>query len=215
MTVTELTPPEFQRRAKLLKMVLLDVDGVLTDGTIILTGSGDDIKHFNVQDGMGVTLARAAGLKVGILTGRTSQAVQRRAEELKMDEVIQGYFHKNQALDALLDKLGLSCEEIAYIGDDILDLPVMRRIGLPIAVANARPEVKAASAYVTAESGGARGGAGGHRLAAGNEGSKRRNLCPVRRRRRRRQPTDDRLAAVSNERRHALGGNSRADDWRV
>ncbi len=154
MTVTELTPLEFQRRAMLLKMVLLDVDGVLTDGTIILSGSGDDIKHFNVQDGMGVTLARAAGLKVGILTGRTSQAVQRRAEELKMDEVIQGYFHKNQALDALLDKLGLSCEEIAYIGDDILDLPVMRRIGLPIAVANARPEVKAASVYGTAESGG-------------------------------------------------------------
>ena len=154
MTAAELTQLEFQRRAKLLKMLLLDVDGVLTDGTIILSGSGDDIKHFNVQDGMGVTLARAAGLKVGILTGRTSQAVQRRAEELNIDEVIQGYFYKNEALDALLVKLGLSCEEIAYIGDDILDLPVMRRIGLPIAVANARPEVKAVSVYVTAESGG-------------------------------------------------------------
>ena len=149
-----MTREELERRAKLSKLLLLDVDGVMTDGSIILSGAGDDIKHFNVQDGMGVTLARAAGLKIGILTGRSSVAVQRRAEELKMDEVCQGYFHKGEALDMLVSKYELDYEEIAYIGDDILDLPVMRKVGLPIAVANARPEVKAISLYVTTATGG-------------------------------------------------------------
>ena len=141
-------------RAQALEILLLDVDGVLTDGSIILSASGDDVKHFDVQDGMGVTLARAAGLKVGILTGRTSMAVQKRAEELKIDELMQGYFHKTEGLDALLEKLGISCEQIGYIGDDILDLPVMRKIGFPIAVANARPEVKKDSLHVTTALGG-------------------------------------------------------------
>jgi len=135
-------------------MVLLDVDGVLTDGTIILSDSGVEVKHFNVQDGMGITLARAAGLYVGILSGRFSKAVLRRAEELKIEEVILGSAHKGQGLDMLLEKYSISCDEIAYIGDDIPDLSVMRRIGMPIAVANARPEVKAASIFVTSESGG-------------------------------------------------------------
>ena len=150
----DLTTPEYTRLAKALKMLLLDVDGVLTDGTIILSGSGDEVKHFNVHDGMGITLAQAAGLRIGILTGRSSKVVQRRAEELKIEEVVQGSGNKGQDLDRLIEKYSISCEEIAYIGDDIPDLPVMRRVGMPIAVANARPEVKAACIFVTHETGG-------------------------------------------------------------
>ena len=149
-----LTPEEIQRRAKELQMLLFDVDGVMTDGGIILVGQEGEAKRFDVQDGMGVTLARAAGLKVGIITGRNSVVVRRRAEELKIDEVCEGHFWKAEALDMLLDKYNLEPAQIAYIGDDILDLPVMRVAGLPIAVANARPEVKAASVYVTNAAGG-------------------------------------------------------------
>ena len=135
-------------------MLLFDVDGVMTDGGIILVGEQEEAKRFDVQDGMGVTLARAAGLKVGIITGRSSAVVRRRAEELKIDEVCEGHFWKAEALDLLLVKYNLELTQIAYIGDDILDLPVMRVVGLPIAVANARPEVKAASVYVTNAAGG-------------------------------------------------------------
>jgi len=135
-------------------MLLLDVDGVMTDGGIILVGEEGEAKRFDVQDGMGVTLARAAGLKVGIITGRKSSVVRRRAEELKIDEVCEGYFWKEEALDLLLEKHHLEPAQIAYIGDDVLDLPVMRVVGLPIAVANARPEVKAAGLYVTNATGG-------------------------------------------------------------
>lgn len=145
---------ELGRRAGVIKMLLLDVDGVMTDGKIILSGFGDELKQFNVQDGMGVTLARAAGLKVGILTGRSSGAVHKRAEELKMDVVIQGAARKSEGLIQVLGEYKLAMEEIAYIGDDVPDLPVLRKIGLPIAVANACDEVKAASVYVTSRAGG-------------------------------------------------------------
>jgi len=103
---------------------------------------------------MGVTLARAAGLKVGIITGRESPAVRRRAEELQIDEVCQGFFHKEEALGLLLEKHRLDASEVAYMGDDVLDVPVMREVGLPIAVSNACPAVKEHSIYVTRAGGG-------------------------------------------------------------
>lgn len=145
---------EIRRRAATLCLLLFDVDGVMTDGGIILIGEAEEAKRFDAQDGMAVTLARAAGLKVGIITGRRSAPVTRRAEELHVDEVCQGYFHKVEALQALLEKHGLTPSQVAYIGDDILDLPVMKQVGMPIAVSNARPEVKAASVYVTRTCGG-------------------------------------------------------------
>lgn len=145
---------EIKRRAESLHLVLLDVDGVMTDGGIILVGHTEEAKCFDIQDGMGVTLARAAGLKMGIITGRESAAVRRRAQELEMDEVCQGFFHKEEALNLLLDKHALDASQVAYVGDDILDMPIMKRVGLPIAVANARPEVKAQSVYVTQARGG-------------------------------------------------------------
>lgn len=132
----------------------MDVDGVLTDGGIILGSNGIELKVFNVQDGAGVTMARRAGLKVGILTGRESEAVTRRAEELRFDVVSQGHFNKLSEYDRIKIQLNLNDAEIAYIGDDILDLSVLKQVGFSVAVANARPEVKPVVDYVTTADGG-------------------------------------------------------------
>ena len=140
--------------AKNLRLLLLDVDGVMTDGGIILTGSGEESKRFNVQDGMGIALARACGIKVGIITSRTSEVVERRAKELKIDAVIQGAVNKTDALYILLEKHRIEASQAGYIGDDIQDTPVMKQVGMPIAVQNAIPMVKECSVYVTRSTGG-------------------------------------------------------------
>jgi 3-deoxy-D-manno-octulosonate 8-phosphate phosphatase (KDO 8-P phosphatase) len=130
------------------------VDGVLTDGGIILYGQDGEAKRFDVQDGMGINLARVAGIKVGIITARSSEVVRRRAMELHIDEVVQGASNKSDALQQLLVKYGLVASQSAYIGDDIQDIPIMRQVGIPIAVQNARPLVKQCSKYVTTTCGG-------------------------------------------------------------
>ena len=140
--------------ARGLKLLLLDVDGVLTDGGIILIGGDAEAKRFDVQDGMGVNLARAAGIAVGIITSRTSEVVRRRAQELSIDELVQGAGDKSKALDDLIHRRGIEPSQAAYVGDDIQDLPIMRRVGIPIAVQNAVPEVKDRSFYVTSAHGG-------------------------------------------------------------
>ena len=135
-------------------MILFDVDGVLCSGDISYSDDGTEIKTFDVQDGMGVTLARLAGLKTGIITGRKSKAIDRRAEELKIDIVLQGSFDK---LDPYLDikrRYKISDNEICYIGDDVLDIPVLSHVGFSVAVANAREEVKAICDYCTVANGG-------------------------------------------------------------
>ena len=137
-----------------IKLILMDVDGVLTSGEIIYTASGDELKMFHVQDGMGITLARMAGLKTGILTGRKSDLVKRRAEELKVDIISQGSFDKLPEYEKIKNQLGLTDEQICYIGDDILDMPLLKRVGFSVAVANARDEVKAICDYVTVAEGG-------------------------------------------------------------
>ncbi len=142
------------KRAKRIKMLLLDVDGVMTDGGVILGPGKMELKKFNIHDGMGVTLARAAGLLVGILTGRISEAVRKRAKELKIDEVHQGFFYKEEGYLAILKKRRLKDEEIAYVGDDLLDIPILKRAGLSICVANGVPEAKKVSHYVTRRRGG-------------------------------------------------------------
>lgn len=143
-------------KSKLLniKLILMDVDGVLTSGDIIYNSSGEEIKVFNIQDGMGITMARMAGLKTGIITGRISDMVKRRAEELKFDIISQGNFDKLKPYQEIRDKANLKDEEIAYIGDDILDLCLLKRVGYSVAVANARDEVKAVCDYVTIAPGG-------------------------------------------------------------
>ena len=143
-----------RRLAADLRLLLLDVDGVMTDGGIVLVGADAEAKRFDVHDGIGVAMARAAGIKVGIVTSRSSPVVERRARELAMDEVVQGARNKLDALDGLLLKLGIDASQTAYIGDDVQDVAIMGRVGIPIAVQNAMPVAKERSVYVTCASGG-------------------------------------------------------------
>ena len=151
-----ITSPE--QRARRIKVLLFDVDGVLTDGSIVVMPSPDgkavEVKSFSAHDGMGTALAHVAGLKIGWVTKRESQAVRIRSGDLRIDHVYQGQHYKIEALQAIVKDENCSLEEIAYVGDDIIDLPVMRKVGLAIAVANARPEVKAMAHYTTEHSGG-------------------------------------------------------------
>lgn len=140
--------------AENLLMLILDVDGVLTDGGIILIGQDGEAKRFDVQDGIGIVLARAAGLKTAIITSRRSAVVQRRATELGINEVVQGTSNKLDALDTLLRSYEIAAPECAYIGDDLQDIPIMSSVGLPIAVQNAVQAVKDRSLYVTNAQGG-------------------------------------------------------------
>ncbi|WP_425058584.1 3-deoxy-D-manno-octulosonate 8-phosphate phosphatase KdsC [Sporomusa carbonis] len=140
--------------AKKVKLLIFDVDGVLTGGHIIFGADGEALKTFHCQDGMGISLAHKAGLKTAIITGRESEMVRRRGAELKIGDIYQGAINKVLALRELMDKHMLTLEQIAYVGDDINDLPVMVQIGLPCAVANAVPEVKAAAKFIAGRQGG-------------------------------------------------------------
>ena len=145
-------------RAKRVKVLLFDVDGVLTNGDITVMpgpdGKGVEVKSFHAHDGLGVSLARLAGLKLGFVTKRTSQAVAIRAHDLKIEHVYQGQAHKMQAVEQILAAESCTLDELAYVGDDIIDLPVMRKVGLAIATANARAEIKKAAHYITPLAGG-------------------------------------------------------------
>lgn len=168
-------------RAKKIKLILFDVDGVLTDGSIWLfpapaagaqtteehrrqhadaPGFGVhsqtmiEAKGFNAHDGTAITLARLAGLKTGMITKRISETVALRARDLKIDYLYQGAEHKSLVLDKILAESGLREDEVAYVGDDVIDLPIMRRCGLAIAVASARRQVKEMAHYETPSRGG-------------------------------------------------------------
>ncbi len=145
-------------RARRIKVLLFDVDGVLTDGSIVVMpgvdGKAVEVKSFSAHDGMGIALAHVAGIKVGWVTKRESEAVRIRSRDLHIDHVYQGQHYKVEALDKIVQEEGCSLDEIAYVGDDIIDLPVMRKVGLAIAVANARPEVKSMAHVTTEHSGG-------------------------------------------------------------
>lgn len=150
----KLQDEELKRRAKQLKLLILDVDGVLTEGELILIGEDLEAKRFFIHDGMGIIFLRTVGIKMAIISGRVSPMVRRRAEELKIDEVSEGFFFKQDGVEALLQKLNIEPHEAAYVGDDIHDVPAMKIVGLPIAVSNARPEAKDHSVYVTTTPGG-------------------------------------------------------------
>lgn len=145
-------------RARRIKVLLFDVDGVLTDGSITIIpgpdGKGTEIKSFSAHDGMGIALAHVADLKIGWITKRQSQVVALRARDLRIDHLYQGQHYKAEALDRVIAEEGCTLEEIAYVGDDIIDLPVLRKVGLAIASANARPQVKAMAHYTTPNPGG-------------------------------------------------------------
>jgi 3-deoxy-D-manno-octulosonate 8-phosphate phosphatase (KDO 8-P phosphatase) len=168
-------------RAKKIKVILFDVDGVLTDGSIwlfpapasgprstdahaekhsdkpgfaIISQNMIEAKGFNAHDGTAISMARLGGLKTGMVTKRISETVALRARDLKIDYLYQGAQNKSDVLDKILAESDFHEEQIAYVGDDVIDLPIMRRCGLAIAVANARPQVKAVAHYQTASVGG-------------------------------------------------------------
>jgi 3-deoxy-D-manno-octulosonate 8-phosphate phosphatase (KDO 8-P phosphatase) len=142
-----------ERRASRIKLLLMDCDGVLTDGRLWLTEDGEQ-KSFNTHDGLGLSLLHRAGLKSGIITGRTSKAVTRRAHELGVEFVHQGDPEKIAAFEKILEQAGVDENEVAFVSDDLPDIPLMKRAELAIAVADATAEVRAVAHYVTRAKGG-------------------------------------------------------------
>ena len=145
-----------QDRLKQIKMVLLDVDGVLTCGDIIYSDSGEQIKIFNVKDGVGIRLLKEAGLKVGIITGRKGQALHHRCVNLGIDLIFDGVRHKDKVIDDITARTGISKEAMAFVGDDLPDLPVMKRVGLAVAVSDAH-EIIRQKAHITTRAPGGKG----------------------------------------------------------
>ena len=146
--------PDVLARARAVRLVVLDVDGVLTDGRIIYGTGGMELKAFDVRDGHGVRMFHRAGLRTAILTGRASDVVTRRAEELGIADVVQGARDKLAAYRELLARHALADAQVACIGDDVTDLPLFARAGLAVAVPGAAPEARAAAHYVTGRTGG-------------------------------------------------------------
>jgi len=144
----------FLSRAKLIRLMAFDVDGVMTDGGLYLSDSGDEFKRFNSLDGHGIKMLRASGVEVAIITGRTSRCVEARAKNLGITHVYQGAEHKLEAMVDLLGKLNLSRDAAAYMGDDVVDLCVMRHVGLAISVPDSPDLVREYSNYVTNSRGG-------------------------------------------------------------
>jgi 3-deoxy-D-manno-octulosonate 8-phosphate phosphatase (KDO 8-P phosphatase) len=143
-----------KEKVEKIKMLISDVDGVLTDGTIYKSSTGEELKQFNVTDGSGVAMARAADLKIALISGRYSKSTDLRAKELKIKDLYNGVLDKLKPYTELKKKYKLKDENIAYLGDDIIDLPVMEKVAVPIAVANAVGIIKDISVHITAKNGG-------------------------------------------------------------
>ncbi len=141
-------------KIKKIKMVISDIDGVWTDGTFYKGTDGQEFKKFNVNDGVGVAMARAAGYEIALISGRFSPATEYRAKELQIEDVYNGGLNKIHAYEELKAKYKIVDSEIVYVGDDLIDIPVMEKVGVPIAVANAIEDVKEISTYVTKAAGG-------------------------------------------------------------
>ncbi|MCS3904204.1 3-deoxy-D-manno-octulosonate 8-phosphate phosphatase (KDO 8-P phosphatase) [Methylohalomonas lacus] len=141
-------------KAERVRLAIFDVDGVLTDGRLILGDDGTEHKAFHVRDGLGLVLMREAGLKVAIISARQSQVTAERMAALGIEYVYQGSQDKAQTYSALLDELDLPAADTAYVGDDLVDLPVLNRAGLAVAVADAHPLVRERADFVTAAAGG-------------------------------------------------------------
>jgi 3-deoxy-D-manno-octulosonate 8-phosphate phosphatase (KDO 8-P phosphatase) len=155
---TPKTSPALKKRAAKIKVVLMDVDGTITDGSVTLLsqpdGSAIEIKTFDAHDGQGMTLGRTAGLRLGVITGRESAALRRRMKEMGVEFVYEKQPQKIPAYEEILKKAGVEEAEVAYLGDDLPDLTVMKRVGLAVAVGDAVDEVKSAAHYTTVRNGG-------------------------------------------------------------
>ncbi len=149
-------PPDspMPARARNIRLIAFDVDGIMTDGGLYLSDSGDEFKRFNSLDGHGLKMLRASGVEPAIITGRTSRCVELRARNLGINHLYQGVENKLAAMQDLLGKLGLGMDDAAYMGDDVVDLPVMRRVALAVTVPEAPQVVRSHSHYVTRRQGG-------------------------------------------------------------
>jgi 3-deoxy-D-manno-octulosonate 8-phosphate phosphatase (KDO 8-P phosphatase) len=147
-------PPELVARARQIRLLGMDVDGVLTPSDILYLSNGEEMKCFNVKDGHGLWMLTQANLKTAIITGRQSPITQRRAEELSITYLFQGIKQKRPILQQVVDELGLSLDQVAYIGDDLPDLPVLEGVGLSCCPADAVPQVKLACQFITQQPGG-------------------------------------------------------------
>jgi 3-deoxy-D-manno-octulosonate 8-phosphate phosphatase (KDO 8-P phosphatase) len=145
---------EILSAVKKIKLLLLDVDGVLTDGRIFYDSKGRDAKLFDVHDGMGVYLLKKAGIPTVLITAKGSRAIKPRARDMSVAEVIENISPKSAALDSILRKYNVSADEICFVGDDLVDLCLMKKVGFPIAVFNACPEIKQTASYITLRQGG-------------------------------------------------------------
>lgn len=139
---------------KKIKAVVMDLDGVLTDGRIIVDANGVETKNFDVQDGFGIVFLKKCGIKTAIISARESGVGGHRANDLKIDKSYIGVYPKTSAYESMLQEFGVTDEEVCFIGDDVADLKIMKRCGMPVAVANAVFEVKQAARYVTVKKGG-------------------------------------------------------------
>ena len=143
-----------KEKLKGIKLLILDVDGVMTDGRIIMDNEGKEIKNFNVRDGHGLKILQRYGIKVAILTGRQSKVVEHRAKDLDIKDVYQKVFNKKDVFEKIMKKHKLCPDEAAFIGDDIIDIPVLRRVGFSVAVADAADVVKKSVDYIARNRGG-------------------------------------------------------------
>jgi 3-deoxy-D-manno-octulosonate 8-phosphate phosphatase (KDO 8-P phosphatase) len=141
------------KKIKDIKIILMDVDGVLTDGRIVL-GKEEELKFFHIKDGQGIGLAKRSGLKVGIITGRKSKAVERRGKELKIDYISQGSNYKLDAVDKIIKAEKIDYKNVCYIGDDLVDVPVFKKVGFSATVNDASDYIKSLVSYVSSKSGG-------------------------------------------------------------
>lgn len=154
MSTPGIVSHEIAQRASRVSVLLIDVDGVLTDGRIVYANYGDELKFFDVQDGAGLVFWNRVGLKSAIITARTSKLLKRRAKEMRIDFLAQGKLVKLPTYEQMLKRFRVNHEQVCVVADDLMELPMLHRAGFAVAVANAVPEVKAISHYVTQRAGG-------------------------------------------------------------
>ncbi len=143
-----------QERAQKIKLLILDVDGVITDGRIIYDSKGRDLKLFDVHDGLGVYLLKRMGIRTILITAKGSKAIKPRAKDMQVDKVYENIFPKTKIYEKILKDYGISDDEVCFVGDDLVDIGILKKVGLPVAVLNACPEVKESSLYITQQKGG-------------------------------------------------------------
>jgi 3-deoxy-D-manno-octulosonate 8-phosphate phosphatase (KDO 8-P phosphatase) len=153
--MTDISAPELQERAARIRLVIFDIDGVLTDGRLFFDQAGQEYKGFHSRDGLGIKLLRKSGVETAVISGRYSASVEKRMDSLGVNHIYQGYQDKLPALEALCRELQLTTDQIAHVGDDLLDVPVLRRVGLAIGVNDSHPCILPYVHWLTPHPGGA------------------------------------------------------------